>query len=192
MPMSAVGTELAPTLFTSCDDLPPRGGRCACGPAKPVPRPWLAWNVFKNTPCVNRSYSDVRLHPDRIAGGGGHHGNRDGRGRAVAARLVGDSAGARCAAAGCFAGVGAGAVAYDWQSGSLATHGNRVFIRGAFRYCLSFQLAELRRSDCRHRLCGAGAGAGDRATTDPPRVELGSDTQPDAGDRRNSAFFGAD
>ncbi len=33
--------EIAPTV-AHCVSLPaPRGGRCACGPAKPVPRPLL-------------------------------------------------------------------------------------------------------------------------------------------------------
>ena len=32
-----------PRLLTACSALPPRGGRCACGPAKPVPRPLLEW-----------------------------------------------------------------------------------------------------------------------------------------------------
>ena len=68
MRMLAVGTrEVAPTLAASCAALPPggaaapaargysphacrfaygaapRGGRCACGLAKPVPRPWPGW-----------------------------------------------------------------------------------------------------------------------------------------------------
>ena len=72
----AAGTELAPTLVASRTALPPkgttvpaasevnphacrfayctapRGGRCACGPAKPVPWPWLAWNPIVS-PYVN-------------------------------------------------------------------------------------------------------------------------------------------
>ena len=39
----AAGTKgLTPTLATSC--AAPRGSCCASGPAKPVSRPWLAWN----------------------------------------------------------------------------------------------------------------------------------------------------
>ncbi len=34
---------MAPTVFASRNSLPPRGGRCACGLAEPVPRPLLEW-----------------------------------------------------------------------------------------------------------------------------------------------------
>ena len=61
--------SVAPTLPTACGSLPPEGalrlrpgeewpprsslrvvrcppwGRCACGPAKPVPRPWLVGDM---------------------------------------------------------------------------------------------------------------------------------------------------
>ena len=42
---SSLLEDMAPTV-AHCVSLPaPRGGRCACGPAKPVPRPLLAWRV---------------------------------------------------------------------------------------------------------------------------------------------------
>ena len=37
----------APKLVASRTALHPEWGRCACGPAKPAPRPWLAWAFLK-------------------------------------------------------------------------------------------------------------------------------------------------